>query len=472
MIDIYTLTIEKAHEEIKSGRLTVRDLVSAYLTKAQEKNSDINAYLRFYSSIEKDIATAEELFASGKATLLTGIPFAIKDNILVEGEIATGGSKILENYTAVYNATVISKLKAEGAILLGATNLDEFAMGGSTENSAYGVTKNPRDTSKVAGGSSGGSAAAVAMDGALAALGSDTGGSIRQPASFVGIVGLKPTYGSVSRFGIMAMGSSLDQIGPFAKTVRDAEIVFECIRGKDTKDATSWDSSEIEKVYTKAENKKIGVPFDFVRRKGIHQDVLADFEKTLEDLKGKGYEIVDVSLPYLHHALSVYYILMFAEVSSNLARYDGIRFGLSRKGETGIASYGATRAEGFGPEVRRRALLGTYVLSHGYYDAYYNKALAVREKIKQEFLSTFENVSLIATPASPVPAFRIGEKAKDPLSMYLEDIFTVPANIAGLPSISIPTGNTQEGLPLSILFTAPHFCEDRLFAVGKDLEQK
>jgi aspartyl-tRNA(Asn)/glutamyl-tRNA(Gln) amidotransferase subunit A len=449
----------------------VADLVAAYREQIDSKNTEINAYLGLFDGIESDIKNAQSMIDGGTATLLTGIPFAIKDNILVKGEVTSGGSLILENYKAVYDATVISKLKKEGVVFLGRANMDEFAMGGSTENSAYGPTKNPINTSKVAGGSSGGSAAAVAMNGALVSLGSDTGGSIRQPASFCGLVGLKPTYGAVSRYGVMAMGSSLDQIGPFGKTVRDTEIVWNAIKGEDDKDATTVKSELKEKLYKVSQNKKIGVPFDFVRKDGINAEVLKNFEENILKLKEEGYEIVDVSLPYLHYALSVYYILMFAEVSSNMSRFDGIRYGLSLKGENGIESYGKTRAAGFGKEVRRRIMLGTYVLSHGYYDAFYNKANKVRNKIKEEFLKTFEEVSLIAMPTSPIPAFNVGEKSEDPLSMYLADIFTVPANIAGVPAISIPTGINSENLPMSVQFIAPHFSEDRLFDIGKVVEK-
>jgi len=471
MIDLKNLTIEKAHNDLINHSYTVADLVAAYREQVDSKNAEINAYLSLFDGVESDIKNAQSMIDTGVSTLLTGIPFAIKDNILVKGEIASGGSLILENYKAVYDATVISKLKKEGVVFLGRANMDEFAMGGSTENSAYGPTKNPIDMSKVAGGSSGGSAAAVAMQGALVSLGSDTGGSIRQPASFCGLVGLKPTYGAVSRYGVMAMGSSLDQIGPFGKTVRDAEIVFNAIKGEDDKDATTIKSELKEKLYKVSQNKKIGVPFDFVRKDGINADVLKNFEENILKLKESGYEIIDVSLPYLHYALSVYYILMFAEVSSNMSRFDGIRYGLSLKGDNGIESYGKTRAAGFGKEVRRRIMLGTYVLSHGYYDAFYNKANKVRNKIKEEFLKTFEEVSLIAMPTSPVPAFNVGEKTEDPLSMYLADIFTVPANIAGVPAISVPTGLNSEGLPMSIQFIAPYFGEDRLFDIGKVVEK-
>jgi aspartyl-tRNA(Asn)/glutamyl-tRNA(Gln) amidotransferase subunit A len=470
MIEIENLTIEKAHEKLSRKEVTVRELVDACLAAITAKNPEMHAYLGTYTNIDQQVELAQKRFDEGNATILTGIPFAIKDNILVNGQTATASSKILENYTATYYAHVITLLKAEGAVLVGRANMDEFAMGGSTENSAYGVTKNPFDMTRVAGGSSGGSAAALAMGGCLAALGSDTGGSIRQPASFCGLVGLKPTYGAVSRSGVMAMGSSLDQIGPFAKTVRDAEIIFDVLSKPDTLDATSIPLQVRKTTHQPSTGKKIGVPFDFVRRDGIDPEVLADFEATIKKLESEGYEIVDVPMPNLHYALSVYYILMFAEVSSNMARYDGIRYGLSEKGHNGIESYAKTRANGFGKEVRRRIMLGTYVLSHGYYDAYYNKAQLVREMIRKEFAQAFETVDVVATPVSPIPAFKIGEKSEDPLAMYLADIFTVPANIAGVPAISVPTGKNAAGLPLSIQLTAPHFCEDRLFAVGKDVE--
>lgn len=470
MIEIENLTIEKAHEKLLRKEITVRELVDACLSVIEAKNPEIHAYLGTYTHIDEQAEQAQKRFDEGKATLLTGIPFAIKDNILVTGQIATASSKILENYTATYDAHVITLLKAEGVVLIGRANMDEFAMGGSTENSAYGVTKNPYDTSRVAGGSSGGSAAALAMNSCLAALGSDTGGSIRQPASFCGLVGLKPTYGAVSRSGVMAMGSSLDQIGPFTRTVRDAEILFSVLSKPDVLDATSVPEELRKTTHQVSKGKKIGVPFDFVRRDGIDSEVLADFEATIKKLESDGYEILDVPMPNLHYALSVYYILMFAEVSSNMARYDGIRYGLSEKGNNGIESYAKTRANGFGKEVRRRIMLGTYVLSHGYYDAYYNKAQLVREMIRKEFAQAFESVDVVATPVSPIPAFKIGEKSEDPLAMYLADIFTVPANIAGVPAISVPTGKNKEGLPLSIQLTAPHFCEDRLFTIGKDVE--
>jgi aspartyl-tRNA(Asn)/glutamyl-tRNA(Gln) amidotransferase subunit A len=465
-------TLQELHDELKSGTRTVRSLVEEHLSVIHEKDKDIHAVLGMYSSssVESQIQKAEQLFKEGKATLLTGIPVAIKDNILVRGEVATGGSKILETYVASYDATVIKKLKEVGAILVARTNMDEFAMGGSTENSAYGPTKNPHNTTCVAGGSSGGSAAIVAYGGVPVSLGSDTGGSIRQPASFCGIVGLKTTYGNVSRFGVMAMGSSLDQVGPFGTSVADVKALYEVISGWDAMDSTSLPESQ-RTLSKKVLTKKIGVPKTFVSKDGVHPEVLANFEHSLELLSQHGYEIVDISIDHIEKALSVYYVLMFAEVSSNLARYDGIRYGLSHPGETSIRSYFESRTAGFGDEVRRRILLGTYVLSSGYYDAYYNKAIVVREFLKKEFAKVFEGVDCILTPTSPVPAFALGEKSHDPLSMYLADIFTVPINIVGVPAISIPSGVTKDGLPLGVQFIAPHMQEEVLFEIGSLFEK-
>jgi aspartyl-tRNA(Asn)/glutamyl-tRNA(Gln) amidotransferase subunit A len=401
--------------------------------------------------------------------MLLGIPCAIKDNILIQGRIASAASKILEKYRAAYDATVVARLKAEGAVFIGRTNMDEFAMGGSTENSAFGVTKNPHDGARVAGGSSGGSAAAVAMDGALFSLGTDTGGSIRQPASFCGIVGLKPTYGAVSRYGAIAMGSSLDQIGPMAKTVEDCEIAFNAIHGKDIKDSTTIDT-EIKDLKTE-KKKVIGVPRHFLTGDGIDREVLEKFEKSLESFKDKGYEIKEISLPNITHSLLVYYILMPAEVSSNLARFDGVKYGLHVDGKDGIDDYFETRRAGFGREVIRRILLGTYVLSSGYHEAYYNRANAIREMITADFRTAFESVDLIATPTTPSCAFKIGEKTDDPVAMYLEDIFTVPANITGMPALSVPCGTIEKGgknLPIGLQFTARHGDEHALFEVGKE----
>lgn len=465
-------TLQQLHNELKSGTLTVEALVESCKATIEQKEKDVHALLGMYSNtfVDSQIAKAKKMFKDGTATTLTGIPIVLKDNILVQGEIATGASKILENYVATYDATVVKKLKEAGAILLGRANMDEFAMGGSTENSAYGVTKNPHDITKVAGGSSGGSAAVVAYGGVPIALGSDTGGSIRQPASFCGIVGLKTTYGDVSRYGIMAMGSSLDQVGPFGTSVEDVEVLYKVISGNDPHDSTSLPDA-MRHTGEVSPKKVIGVPTSFINREGVDAEVLANFNQTIEKLKSAGYTVKDITIPNLEKSLSVYYVLMFAEVSSNLARYDGIRYGLSHPGETSIRSYFESRTAGFGDEVRRRILLGTYVLSSGYYDAYYNKANIVRDMLKKEFTKVFTDIDVIATPTSPIPAFAIGEKSHDPLAMYLADIFTVPVNIVGVPAISVPSGKTSSGLPLGVQFIAAHTREDILFAYGRELEK-
>jgi aspartyl-tRNA(Asn)/glutamyl-tRNA(Gln) amidotransferase subunit A len=372
------------------------------------------------------------------------------------------------NSLAEFVKTVIEDLKNEGAVILGRTNMDEFAMGSSTETSPYGVTKNPRNLETVAGGSSGGSAAAVSGDMALFSLGSDTGGSIRQPAGFCGVVGLKPTYGTISRSGLMAMGSSLDIIGSFTKSVEDAEIVFNTLAKEDPKDSTCVLLKD--RVCKKTSVKKIGVPRGFLKGEGIDPETLVNFEKSLEKLKGLGYEILDIDVPLMEYSLAVYYVLMPAEVSTNLARFDGVRFGLSVSGKDVSESYKKTKEAGFGKEVKRRILLGTYVLSHGYYDAYYNKAIKLRHAITSSMNKVFEEVDLIATPTTPSPAFAPGAK-KDPLSMYMSDIFTVPANITGVPAISIPSGVSKDGLPFDIQFMSPHFGESLLFEVGKKFEK-
>ena len=479
-IDIKNLNIKKAHDSLVKGDYSAIDLTEAYIEEIKRTNGDINAYLEVFDDALESAKRADEKIAQARASdakggseipLLMGIPCAVKDNILIKGHIASASSKMLEGYHATYDATVISKLKEQGVIFLGRTNMDEFAMGGSTENSAYGVTKNPCDTSRVAGGSSGGSAAAVAMNGAIFTLGSDTGGSIRQPASFCGVVGLKPTYGAVSRYGVMAMGSSLDQIGPIGKTVTDCEIIFNAIRGKDVKDGTTIDGkTKVESGKLKGESGKpiIGVPRHFLGGDGIDKAVLGAFNDSLDALKKKGYEIHDIELPNISYSLLVYYIVMPAEVSANMARFDGVRFGLHKDGKDGIEDYFKSRRAGLGREVIRRILLGTYVLSSGYYDAYYNRANAVRRMITDDFKKAFETVDVIATPTAPSPAFKIGEKTSDPVAMYLEDIFTVTANLTGMPAISIPCGIAPKGLPIGLQLTARHADEATLFRVGKD----
>ncbi len=461
------ITIATAHEALMRREFSAVELTEAYLKKSAEQNERIHAYLGMFDTALGQARRADLMIARGKAGALTGIPIAIKDNILVEGEIASAASKMLANYHATYDATVVMRLKRAGAVFLGRTNMDEFAMGSSTENSAFGAVLNPHDESRVAGGSSGGSAAAVAMGGALAALGSDTGGSIRQPASFCGVVGLKPTYGRVSRVGLIAMGSSLDQIGPITKTVYDAELLFNAIAGHDPMDSTSI--KDEQPTTNNKQLKTIGVPRHMLKE-GIDRGVQKAFEASLQKFSALGYEIRDITLPYAEYALPSYYIIMPAECSTNLARYDGVRFGLHVDGENLMGDYVATRGAGFGAEVRRRILIGTYVLSSGYYESYYRKAQDVRRLITADFTRAFQDVSLVATPTTPTPAFRVGEKG-DPLAMYLADIFTVSANLTGMPALSIPMGLAQvdgKELPLGLQLTAPHMLESRLFYAGKE----
>ena len=470
-IDLTTLTIEKAHASLKSGEYTVRALVDAYLAEIEKKNGDINAYLEIYSDIDEQVQKAQERFANGTATTLTGIPLAVKDNILWQGHNASAASKMLDGYVASYTASALKPFIDANAVLLGRTNMDEFALGSSTESSAYGITRNPLDTARVPGGSSGGSAAAVAMHGALAALGSETCGSIRQPAAFCGLVGFKPTYGMVSRDGLIAMGNSLDQIGPLTKTVADAEILAHALAFHDPRDATSI--PEEKRIPQRAAvTKKIGVPDFCYSLDGVDPEITASFSRALDVFKDMGYEIVPLSLPLMPYSLAVYYIVMPAEVSTNLSRLDGIRYGKRQEADTLFALYANNRGKGFGQETRRRILLGTYVLSHGYLDAYYNKAVLLRESITKELDAAFQTVDFIVNPTTPTPPFKIGEKVADPVSMYLSDVFNAPANITGCPSIALPSYKTSDGLPLSIQITAPRFCDDSLFTIGKDFESR
>jgi len=471
-INLENLTIKKAHEALTNGEYTVRDLVNAYLEVIKEKNTKLNAYLEvFEKDLDGQITKAEKMFQEGKATIMTGIPIAIKDNILYKDHVASASSKMLENYVATYDSFVINKLKDEGVIILGRTNMDEFAMGSSTQTSAFGVTRNPYDPTRVPGGSSGGSAVATSALMSLVSLGTETCGSVRQPASFCGIVGLKPTYGDVSRSGIIAMGSSLDQVGPMGKNVDDVEILYKAIRGYDPQDSTSLPDEVRNKVKPNEIKKKIGVPWDFLNGGGIHEEVLNNFKESCEKLKQSGYEIVDISTKMMQYSLAVYYIVMPAEVSSNLARYDGIRYGFHQDAPKLFDVYTKSRGQGFGKEARRRILLGTYVLSHGYYDAYYNKAIQVREMITEELKKIFQDVDAFITPTVPFPAFKLGEKMDDPLAMYMCDIFSAPANLALVPAISVPSGKTKDGLPLGLQITAPYLREDILFKIGKDFEK-
>jgi len=481
MIDIKNLTIASARKSLDAKEFSSVDLAATYLEEIKSKNADLNAYLEVYDDVLEQAKKADERIARGESLSLLGIPLAIKDNIVIKKWRSTSGSKILENYVSPYDATVIERLKKQGAVFLGRTNMDEFALGSSTENSAFGVTRNPHDISRVSGGTSGGSAAAVASGMALGALGSDTGGSVRQPSSFCGVVGLKPTYGGVSRYGLMAAASSFDVIGTIAKTVTDAEIIFDVIKGNDPLDSTSI----TYETYSKADKKNklsIGVPWDLINGEGIDSEVKENFKDSVKALENLGYKIKDIKLP---NCLALYYIINFAEVSSNLARFDGVKYGLHVNGKDLLQDYRLTRGQGFGKEARRRILLGTYVLSAGYYDAYYGKAQSARVALRSQFEKIFSEVGLVLTPTTPAPAWKIGQKS-DPLSMYLEDIFTVTANIVGLPAISIPSGfvevegpasargygEAKKNLPLGIQFMASGGREDLLFEAGKKYKKE
>jgi len=463
------MTIPELRKKFIEGSYTPLDAYTDARKIIDTENPDIHAFLHIYDDAEAAAKSATERYAreGEKAPLLLGIPVAVKNNILIKGKLATAGSKILEHYVAPYDATVIARLKEVSPVFMGSTNLDEFAMGSSTENSAFGVTKNPVDRSRVPGGSSGGSGAAVKMGAAVVALGTDTGGSVRLPGSFCGTVGFKPTYGAISRYGLIAMGSSLDQAGVMSNSVEDAEIVFNQVSGKDSMDATTIGKDTFPEVSIKT-TYRIGVPRDFLGE-GMDPDVLAVFNETIERLTKAGHEVIDISLPLMERGLAAYYIVMPAEVSSNLARYDGVRYGLRVKGDTLLQDYMKTRAKGFGDEVKRRILLGTYVLSAGYYDAYYGKAELVRTMMREELNHVYKTVDLIMTPTAPTPAYKIGEKS-DPLSMYLGDIFTVPVNLTGVPAISLPSGTVNRDgilLPVGVQYIAPHSGEARLFDFGK-----
>ena len=482
---LHDLTIKKFHDGLLKKEFSAFDVAKGLFDFIEDKDKEIGAYL----SLAKDTALkqAEKVdIAVAKqepVDALAGVPLAIKDAILIEGQPATAGSKILENYRAAYDATVISKLKSVGAVFLGKTNLDEFAMGSSTENSAFKVTKNPHDLTRVPGGSSGGSAAAVAAHMAVAALGSGTGGSIRQPASLCGVVGLKTTYGAVSRHGLIAMASSLDQIGPIAKTVDDAALLFKAIAGKDQFDSTSVDAKYgPELTEPKLEDIKkmtIGVPSEYFVE-GLDPAVSKAMEEAMAALKSLGIKFKEISLPHTKYALSCYYIIMPAEVSSNLARFDGIRYGVRGEGHGNLLDlYKKSKSHGFGAETKRRIILGTYVLSSGYYDAYYAKAQKVRRLIKNDFDEAFNpkngGVDVIFTPVAPTPAFKIGEKTDDPLAMYLSDIFTLPVNLAGLPAVSIPVkqaSNAQSRvLPVGFQLIGKPWREADILGIGHYYEQ-
>ncbi len=476
MSDLTKLTIKQAHEGLKNGDFTSVDLTRAYLENI--KKSDLNTFITVTEELAVQQAIrADERIALSKAEgqnfpLLCGIPCAIKDNILIDDIKCTAASKILENYIAPYDATVIQKLKAEGAVFLGKTNLDDSAMGASGETSIFGATKNPHNKTRVPGGTSSGSVAAVAAGEAAYALGSDTGGSIRQPASFCGIVGLSPTYGAVSRYGLIAHASSLDQIGPITKNIEDCEIVFEAISGKDKMDATSvkLNSDELQTTNYKLQTLRIGVPKEYFA-KGLEPEVEKIIRGAIKKAETAGAKIIEISLPSTEYALPCYYIIGPSEISANLARLDGIRYGLSENGKALLDVYLKSKGHGFGPEIKRRIMLGTYSLSSGYYDAYYKKAQEVRQLVRQDFEKAFSKVDLLFCPVSPFPAFKLGEKLDDPLSMYLADIYTIPLKLAGLPGLSMPAGKTQDGLPVGLQIIGNHFEENKILAIAEELEK-
>ena len=469
-----SIGVADARAGLAAGRFTSVDLTQALLRRIERVDGALHAYLRTTPTMAlKAAAEADDARAEGDSRPLLGIPLAIKDVLMTNGIETTAGSRILEGFVPPYTATAVQKLQAAGAIVLGKTNTDEFAMGSSTENSGYGPTRNPWDLERVPGGSSGGSAAAVAADEAPAALGTDTGGSVRQPAALCGVVGLKPSYGRVSRYGLIAYGSSLDQIGPITKTVVDAALLLEVIAGADPRDSTTMpvDVPIFSAALTgNIEGLRIGIPHEYFVE-GIQTEVEEAVRTAIEQFASLGAEIVPIHLPNSELALPVYYLVVTAEASANLARFDGIRYGLRVEGETIFDHFRQTRGAGFGPEVKRRIMLGTYALSAGYYDAYYLKAQQVRTLIKQDFDRAFAEVDVILSPTSPTTAFRIGEKVDDPLAMILTDIFTTSANLAGLCGISVPCGFDAGGLPIGLQLLGPSLGEDKILRAAYAYEQ-
>ena len=474
-MDLNALTVVSTITAIAEKQFTATRLVEEFYRKIETEDGSIHAYLTLCE--ERAFAQAkriDDLVAKGDPLPpLAGVPIAIKDVMVTLGVRSTAGSKMLDNFIPPYDCTTVARLEAAGAIILGKTNCDEFAMGSSNENSAYGPVRNPRDTTRVPGGSSGGSAAAVAAGTAVASLGSDTGGSIRQPASFCGVVGLMPTYGRVSRYGLIAFASSLDHIGPFTKTVKDAAILLGAIAGRDPMDSTSADvpvPEYVREIGKPVRGMRLGVPSEYFGE-GLDREVRARVEAAIQLLAQAGAEIVPISLPHTTYAVPTYYVIATAEASANLARYDGVRYGYRSPNTRTVADmYRKTRDEGFGSEVKRRIMLGTYVLSSGYYDAYYLKAQKVRTLLARDFQTAFANVDAIVTPTAPTPAFKLGEKADDPLSMYLADIYTVTADLAGIPGISVPCGQTRSGLPIGLQILGRHFDEGTILRVAHVVE--
>ncbi|KAA3646584.1 MAG: Asp-tRNA(Asn)/Glu-tRNA(Gln) amidotransferase subunit GatA [Chloroflexi bacterium] len=474
MGDFTNLTLIEARDALRQGDFSSRQLTQAYLDRITAIDKGIKAYLTVLSDEVLQAADeADRRLQAGEELPLLGVPLAIKDLLTIEGVRTTCASRILENFDPAYTATAVQRLLDAGAIVLGKTNMDEFAMGSSTENSAYQTTHNPWDVERVPGGTSGGSAAAVAARLAPAALGTDTGGSVRQPASFCGVTGLKPTYGRISRYGLIAFGSSLDSVGPIGHTAEDVALLFSLMAGHDPRDATSMDKTVPDMQLTETNSIKglrVGVPKEYFI-KGIQPEVESAVRAAIAELEAQGAEIVEVSLPHTQYAVPVYYIIAPAEASANLARFDGVRYGLRVESDDYIDMFKQTRGQGFGPEVKRRIMLGTYALSAGYYDAYYGQAQKVRRLIQDDFIQAFEQVDVIATPVAPTTAFRIGEHSDDPLEMYLQDIFTLPGSLAGVPGLAFPVGFDENNLPIGMQLIGPHFGEAKLFEAAHVYQQ-
>ncbi len=474
-MDPTSLTIHELHDLLIRKEIGARELTQRFLERIEQLDDRLHAYLALQAEMALKEADRYDLGRKDPgASPVAGIPLALKDVICTRGVRTTCGSRILENFIPPYDGTAVEKLKSAGAIFLGKANMDEFAMGSSTENSGFGPTRNPWDLDRVPGGSSGGSAAAVAADLCAGALGTDTGGSIRQPASFCGVVGLKPTYGRISRFGLVAFASSLDQIGPITKDVEDAALLLQVLAGHDPRDSTSINMPVPDYLATMREPTKglrLGIPKEYFVE-GMHPDVETVVRAAIRKCAELGAEIVDVSLPHTEYGVAAYYIIAPAEASSNLARYDGVKYGLRVPDARDLlAMYRRSRSEGFGPEVKRRIMLGTYVLSAGYYDAYYRKASQVRTLIRQDFLNAFEQCDALLAPVAPIPAFKIGEKSDDPLQMYLSDVLTLPASLAGIPGLSVPCGFSGEGLPIGLQILGPHLREDLIIRIAYQFEQ-
>jgi aspartyl-tRNA(Asn)/glutamyl-tRNA(Gln) amidotransferase subunit A len=477
VVNLENLTIDLTREAIASGKTTATALAELHYDRIASLDDKINSFLTLSRARAMTQARKIDEMAAKDEVLppLAGVPVGIKDVLVMRGAPATAGSLILKGYRPPYDATVVAKLEAAGAILLGKLNCDEFAMGSSNENSAYGPVLNPRDLSRVPGGSSGGSAAAVAADFAAAALGTDTGGSIRQPAAFCGVVGVLPTYGRVSRYGLIAFASSLDRVGPLTKTVKDAASVLQVIAGKDVMDATSSSRPVDDYVGDLAkpvDGLRIGVPEEYFGE-GLDSEIRRAIDATIDGLKMAGCVVKPVSLPHTKYAIPTYYVIATAEASSNLSRFDGVRFGLrADEANTLSAMFRKTRDQGFGAEVKRRILLGTYALSAGYYDAYYRKAQQVRTLLTRDFMAAFADVDVLVAPVTPTPAFKLGEKTDDPVQMYLEDIYSVAASLAGICGISVPCGQTKQGLPIGVQIMAKHFDEATMLRVGQAVEKQ